>query len=353
MRTFDYTVVPPELEATPVTNLLLAIREYKGKQALWDAVTPEILSALRFSAQVQSTGASNRIEGIVTTEKRLHALVSKTAQPQNRAEEEILGYRDVLALIHRQHDDIPITPGVILQLHRDMMGHTAVSFGGRWKDSDNQIVSRDPAGKTVVRFTPTPAVLTPQAVEQLCATYNEAYHAAVCDPLLLAARFAFDFVSIHPFNVGNGRMSRLLTVLLMERSGYHVGKYVSIERCIERSKDQYYDALAASSAGWAEGRNNEAPFMRYMLGVVLGAYRELELRVNDAGGGARGGHASKTDRVRAVFERHPGKVTKQMILEECPDISEITVKRALRGLLEEGAIEKVGSGRSTSYVRVR
>ena len=347
MRTFDYLVVPRELENTKVTNLLLAIREYRGKQDLWRHAAPAVLEALLESAKIQSIGASNRIEGIVTTEKRLHGLVLENIAPRNRDEEEILGYRDVLGLIHEQHDFIPVTPGVILQLHRDLMAHAPVTFGGRWKDSDNEIVSLDAEGHTTVRFRPMPAMLTPNAVSALCETYNQAYNQEVCDPLLLAARFVFDFVSIHPFTDGNGRMSRLLTVLLMERAGYDVGRYISIEHAIEETKDQYYEALAASSSGWIEGANDEAPFVCYLLGVVLAAYRELEKRVGEV---AAGSVPTKAERVRQVFERQVGKVTKAMILDACPDVSEVTVKRALAELLREGEIEKVGSGPATGYV---
>lgn len=349
MRSFDYDGLPPSLSQLPITNLLLAIRECKGKQALWEHAKPDELAALRDVARVQSIGASNRIEGIATTEKRLRALVLHSVQPQNRNEEEIIGYRDVLSLIHGQHDDIPITPGVILQLHRDLMSHTAATYGGRWKDSDNEIVAFDEQGCAYVRFRPTPAIATPGAMEQLCHAYNRAFSAERYDPLLLACRFAFDFVSIHPFNDGNGRMSRLLTVLLMERAGYDVGKYVSIEHCIEKSKEQYYEALAASSTGWDQGENDEAPFVRYLLGVVLGAYRELERRMESLGG-AGSSSKTKADRVAEVFAQHAGRVTKRMIMEECPDISEVTVKRALQDLVDRGTIQKVGTGKNTAYI---
>ena len=347
MRTFDYLTVPPSLQATPVTNLLLAIREYKGRQALWTETRPDLLEDLLETAQAQSVGASNRIEGIVTTERRLEDLVTRSDSPRTRAEEEIAGYRDVLALIHEQHDYIPVTPGVILQLHRDLLAHTPLSFGGSWKDTDDQIVTRNADGSTSLRFRPTPAHLTPDAVARLCETYDDAFRSESCDPALLAARFTFDFVSIHPFNDGNGRMSRLITVLLLERAGYLVPQFISIEHLIERSRDQYYEALAQSSTGWAEGTNDEAPFVRYLLGIILAAYRELEGRM----GAARPGRERAVDRVRDVFIRHVGKVTKAMVLDECPDLSEVTVKRSLSALLADGVIRKVGAGRQTGYVR--
>ena len=349
MRSFDYTTVPDSLLATPVTNLLLAIREYRGRQALWEATRRESLESMLETAKIQSTGASNRIEGIVTTEQRLRDIVRHSSEPRSRAEEEIAGYRDVFGLIHEQHEHIPVTPGVILQLHRDLLAHTPLSFGGAWKDADNQIVNRNADGTTTVRFLPMPALLTPDAVGALCATYNEAYRAQACDPALLAARFTLDFVSIHPFNDGNGRMSRLLTVLLLERAGYSVARFVSLERMIEKSKDQYYEALAQSSAGWIDGTNDEAPFVRYLLGVVLASYRRLEETLGSARGEGR--RPAAIDRVRRVFDAAPGKVTKAMVLSECPDLSEVTVKRALAELLAAGEVTKVDSGPRTGYVR--
>ncbi len=344
MRHFDYSVTPESLRDEGVTNLLLALREFRGRQVALDAVKPDVLDALLEQAKYASTEASNRIEGIVTTEARLGQLMSGSTAPRNRNEEEIAGYRDVLSLIHEQHEYIDVTPSVILQLHRDLMGHTSYSFGGSWKDSDNQIVARNPDGTTYVRFRPTPAILTPSAVEELCATYRTELSAGQKDPLLLSARFVFDFVSIHPFNDGNGRMSRLLTVLLLERCGYVAPRYVSVEKLIEQNKGLYYEALAASSAGWESGENDEAPFVRYLLGVLVAAYRELFARVGEAAG------EKKSSRVELVVRRSVGKVTKSQIRRALPDVSETTIERELKRLLDEGQIKKVGAGRATGYI---
>lgn len=343
--------IPESLRSVPVTNLLLTLREYRDRQELWEVTRRESLESMLEMAKIQSTGSSNRIEGIVTTERRLLEIVRNSSEPHNRAEEEIAGYRDVLCLIHEQHDYIPVTPGVILQLHRDLLAHTPLLFGGSWKDADNQIVNRNADGTTTVRFLPMPAILTPGAVGELCSTYNAAFHAQACDPALLAARFTLDFVSIHPFNDGNGRMSRLLTVLLLERAGYFMTRYVSLERMIEDSKDQYYDALAQSSVGWIDGTNDEAPFVRYLLGMMLASYRKLEQSLRDSGG--KGRRPTAIDRVRSVFEHRLGKVTKGMALSECPDLSEVTVKRVLSRLAASGEIAKVDSGPKTGYVRTK
>lgn len=347
MRTFDYSILPATLQSNEIVSLLLVLREYKGKQGLWQNTSPDALDALVQVAKAQSTESSNRIEGIVTTEKRLKELMAQKVSPKNRDEREIAGYRDVLNLIHESYEGIQLAPNVILQLHRDLMAHTGLEMGGRWKDSDNVIVARDAHGNTYVRFRPMPALLTPGAVEQLCETYHQALSIERYDPLLLTMRFIFDFVSIHPFGDGNGRMSRLLTVLATERVGYTVARFISLEKLIERNKQLYYEVLAESSQGWETGENDEAPFVRFMLGIMIAAYRDLEDRMNDASSGQ-----TKAERVRSVFNRRLGNVSKAMILEECPDISESTVEAALRGLLEEGFIRKIGRGRNTSYVRL-
>ena len=352
MRQFDYATVPAELEATPITNLLLSIREHKGRQLVLGQVRPELLSSLMEEAKIQSTQSSNGLEGIVTTQKRLKAIMAYSAKPSSRAEEEIAGYRDALSLIHQQHDFIPVTPSVILQLHRDLMAHTAISYGGHWKDSDNEIISIDDQGNRFVRFRPPSALATPGLIEEACRSLNDALSRQVCDPLLISLRFIFDFVSIHPFNDGNGRMSRLLTTLLLEKTGYDAARYVSIERLIEDNKALYYSALAynslaASSTGWNENQNTEVPFIRFMLGTILAAYRQLEQHTQIESGTHP---MSKQARIAALFQQRPGVIKKSDIQSNCPDISEVTVKRTLSQLVSCSAIEKTGAGRSTGYI---
>ena len=346
MRQFDYEKLPESLKTEEIMGLLLVTREFKGRQVLVDGAKPEVLDSLLEQAKYASTKASNQIEGIVTTDARLKEIVREEVAPRTRNEEEIAGYRDVLNLIHEQHDYVGITPSVILQLHRDLMLHTSYAFGGKWKDSDNQIVARNADGSLYVRFRPTSAAATPEAMDSLCSAYRDALKTGLVDPLLLSLRFVFDFVCIHPFNDGNGRMSRLLTVLALERCGYGVPRYVSIEKLIEQSKELYYESLAASSVGWEDGTNDEAPFVRYMLGIVVAAYRELFAKVGDAGS------STKAERVAAVFETKLGKVTKADIRESCPDISDSTIERELSRLVQEGRIRKVGAGRTAGYVLV-
>ena len=371
MHRFDYRTAADNLITPQITRLLTAIHEAKGRQSTRIALQPDIAKTLVSVARIQSTDASNRIEGIATSDRRLGELVMEKTTPRNRDEEEIAGYRDVLALIHESHDYIPLTPNVILQLHRDLFRHTPLVFGGRFKDTDNIIVERMTDGTQSVRFTPPSALATPELVERACAAYHDATTgAAPVDPLLATALFVFDFTCIHPFNDGNGRMSRLLTLLLMYRADFDVGKYVSIERIIECTKDTYYDALAASTSGWNENANDYAPFMRYLLGTVLTAYRDFDERVGAVARAARAavgdassggvadvagttGTATKEERIITLFDRTLAPMAKRDVLRELPDISETTVERTLRKLLAAGDLVKIGAGRSTRYVRHR
>lgn len=346
MREFDYTAVPESLLTAETMNLLSAVHEARGRQSSNLSVRRDVLTALAEVARAQSTEASNRIEGVCTTDQRLRAIMANKTDLRSRDEEEIAGYRDVLRVIHESYEHISVTPGVILQLHRDMFRHTALAIGGRLKDSDNEIRGIREDGTQYVRFRPVPAVATSRTMEELCAALRRGLEAGVCDPILVDLMFVFDFTCIHPFNDGNGRMSRVLTLLLLYRSGYLVGRYISIEKEIERTKDAYYDALEASTAGWHDGSNDYGPFVRYMLGVVLAAYRDLEERVS----AVREAGLSKSERVETILRASVGKMTKRQIAQMCPDISETTIERALKDLLDGMNIEKVGGGRGTGYI---
>ena len=297
---------------------------------------------------VQSTGASNRIEGIFTSDKRLEELVSQKAEPRNRSEQEIAGYREVLSTIYEGYEYINPRPNIILQLHRDLYSYSQGSAGGSYKNSDNVIAETDAEGHQKARFIPVPAFQTAEAMEELCARFLEAWEADRIDKLVLIPMFILDFLCIHPFNDGNGRMSRLLTLLLFYKAGYIVGKYVSMEMLIEKTKETYYEALQASSTGWHEGENSYEPFVKYYLGIMLKAYNEFESRVEHL----KHRSLSKPDRIKAVIDNKVGKITKKEIMELCPDISKITVERTLTNLVKSGYIAKVGAGPSTGYVRV-
>ena len=347
MRTFDYVRAPRKWLTPEVSNLIASLHECRGKQALYLRATPDVLDTLLEIAKIQSTAASNRIEGISTTDARIRALVGGSTAPRNRDEKEIAGYRDVLATIHEAHEAIPLRPGVILQLHRDLCGHLGPGAGGHWKVSDNVIAETDALGRRAVRFRPASAFETPAAVESLCDATNAALEDRTFDPLLVLSLFVLDFLCIHPFDDGNGRMSRLLTLLLFYRAGYVAGRYISLEKTIEESKETYYEALRASSEGWHAGRNDPVPFARYLLGTFLKAYSVFEDRVSDV----LVAKASKEERVRLLFERTVAPLSKRQILDACPDVSAITVKRALASLLAAGFIRKLGAGRATSYAK--
>ena len=278
----------------------------------------------------------------------MEELVSQKAEPRNRSEQEIAGYREVLSTIHEGYEHINPRPNIILQLYRDLYSYSQGSAGGSYKNSDNVIAETDAEGHQKARFILVPALQTAEAMKELCTRFLEAWEADRIDKLVLIPMFILDFLCIHPFNDGNGRMSRLLTLLLFYKAGYIVGKYVSMEMLIEKTKETYYEALQASSTGWHEGENSYEPFVKYYLGIMLKAYNEFESRVEHL----KHRSLSKPDRTKAVIDNMVGKITKKEIMELCPDISKITVERTLTNLVKSGYIAKVGAGLSTGYVRI-
>ena len=348
MRLFDYKKEPEKLLTPEIVQMVSSIHEHKGKQELFLEANIDELKTLLEVALIQSTGASNRIEGIYTTDKRLEELVSQKAEPRNRSEQEIAGYREVLANIHESYEYIVPRPNLILQLHRDLYSYSQKAAGGSYKNADNVIAETDAEGHQKARFIPVPAFQTAEAMEELCREFWKAWEADHIDKLLLIPMFILDFLCIHPFNDGNGRMSRLLTLLLFYKAGYIVGKYISMEMLIEKTKETYYEALQASSTGWHENENSYEPFVKYYLGITLKAYNEFESRVEHL----KNRTLSKPERIRAMIDQKIGKITKKEILDACPDISKTTVERTLTELVKSGYIAKVGSGPATGYVRI-
>ena len=344
MRDYNYKEKWHKLLTPEIVKKLTLINEYKGEQRLFIEAHKDELIELVEIAKIQSTEASNRIEGIFTADDRIKSLVQAKTTPRDRDEAEIAGYRDVLNTIHENYDYIPINANYILQLHRDLYKFLGSTEGGRFKTSDNIIRETDADGNECVRFRPVPAWETATSIDELCKSYHEAKSEA--DPLLLSLMFILDFLCIHPFNDGNGRMSRLLTLLLLYQSGFIVGKYISIERIIEESKETYYEVLQDSSINWHENENDYKPFVNYMLGVVVNAYKEFESRVELL----TNPNLSKADRVREIIRKHIGTITKAELLNMNPDISDTTIQRALADLLKNGEIEKIGGGRYTKYV---
>ena len=344
MRLFNYSSLKDKKWDIEIVNYLALIHEEKGKQSIYLKQKPDELKNLVEIAKIQSTESSNSIEGIRTTETRLRQLMDEKTTPRNRDEKEIAGYRDALRVVHENFEYIPLTPNYILQLHKIMFDHTDSSFGGSFKNVQNYISAVDSTGKTYTLFTPLAPYETPPAVQEICDEFNRIIGEGKVDPLLVIPVFIHDFLCIHPFIDGNGRMSRLLTTLLLYRSGYEIGKYISLEAKIAKNKEAYYDALELSQNGWHEEADDPTAFIKYLLGTIIAAYRDFNDRMSMIA-------SSSFDTVCNAVNSRIGKFTKREILELCPSVSASTVERHLKKLCADGEISKNGGGRSTFYVR--
>ena len=348
MRHFDYITSPAKLLTPEIVQMVGSIHEHKGKQELFLEANIDELKTLLEVALIQSTGASNRIEGIFTSDKRLEELVSQKAEPRNRSEQEIAGYREVLATIHESYEYISPRPNIILQLHRDLYSYSQGAAGGCYKNSDNVIAETNAEGHQKARFVPVPAFQTSEAMEELCSRFLEAWEADRIDKLVLIPMFILDFLCIHPFNDGNGRMSRLLTTLLLYRNGFYVGKYISLEAKIAKNKDLYYDALGQAQIGWHEGTEAPVPFIKYLLGTVLAAYKDFEERFELVET-----KLPALETVRRATLHKIGRFTKQNIRELCPSLSVSSIEGSLRKLVASGELKREGSGKNTCYFRIK
>lgn len=345
MHNFDYEYLKDKLWDKDILGYIGLIHEYKGRQQLYLKQKPMELDSLVELVKIQSTEASNAIEGIVTTNQRLKQLMSDKTSPRNRDEQEILGYRAVLDMVHESFEYMPISANVILQLHKKLYSYLPSSFGGVFKTTANEIDEIRADGSVVVRFKPLEPFETPDAVDRLCKEYNKIIASGEVDPLVVIPTFIHDFLCIHPFNDGNGRMSRILTTLLLYKSGYVVGKYISLEKKIHDNKNEYYDALQLSSEKWHEGDNDDTPFAKYLLGTILSAYRDFEERLEIVSD-----KKNARDMVKEVFSVKLGKVTKSDVMQYCPTLSRSAVEKALRELIAANYIEKHGNGPATYYV---
>ena len=347
MRNFDYSLLRARTFDREVINYIGLIHEFKGRQQLYLEQKPRELETLVEIAKIQSTESSNAIEGITTTKARLKSLMADKTTPRDRGEKEIKGYRHVLNVIHENFDYVPIRKNYILQLHKMLYQFTEERFGGSFKDTPNEIDMVYPDGRTVLLFKPLEPFETPEAVEKLCEEYDKAINKYGIDPLIAIPVFIHDFLCIHPFNDGNGRMSRLLTTLLLYKSGFVIGRYISLEKKIEITKDEYYVALQESSQNWHEEKNDDTAFIKYMLGTIVAAYRDFEERVN-----MLGKKVSARDMVEKAIRSKIGKFTKNDIMELCPEIGRGSVENSLKALCEEGIIKKEGQGRATFYYTI-
>ena len=348
MRPFNYSVIKNWKWDSEILGLIAAIYKEAGKQELYLKQRPEELEKLVEIAKIQSTEASNAIEGIVTTNTRIKQLVEEKATPKNRDEQEIAGYRDVLSIIHESFDAIALSRNYILQLHKIMYSHMNNPMAGQTKNVQNYISATYPDGHTEVLFTPLAPFETPEALDKICDEYNRVIGNMELEPLIAIPIFIHDFLCIHPFNDGNGRMSRLLTTLLLYRSGFLVGKYISLEAKIAKNKDLYYDALGRSQDGWHEGTEDAVPFIKYLLGTVLAAYKDFGDRfaiVEEK--------LPAIDMVRKATMNKIGRFNKQDIRELCPTLSLSSVEGALRKMVASGELKREGKGKSTCYIRLK
>ena len=346
MRKFDYTNLKNKTWNSNIINMIGKIHEAKGRQELYLSQKPDELNKLVELSKIQSTEASNAIEGIRTTDTRLKKIVNEKTTPKNRNEKEIAGYRDALNIIHESFQYIPLTPNYILQLHKVLCGkNDEVSYGGKFKNNQNYISAADEEGNTYTLFTPVSPFETPIAMQNLCDEFNKAMDSHEVDPLILIPIFIHDFLCIHPFNDGNGRMSRLLTTLLLYRSGYYVGKYISLEFKISKLKDLYYDALYDSQKGWHEEKDDPTPFVSYLLNIIEMAYDDFENRIEIVSK-----KLSVYDSIKNVIDMKIGKITKSEIAELCPLISLSSIEKVLAKMGKEGKLEKGGTGKNSLYI---
>lgn len=348
MRNFNYSKIKDRKWDSEVLGLVASIYRYQGKQELYLKQKPEELNKLIEIAKIQSTEASNEIEGIVTTSARLKKLVEEKTTPRNRNEQEIAGYRDVLNIIHDSFDAIPISKNYILQMHKIMFSHMNNPIAGQTKNVQNYISATYPDGHTEVLFTPLSPFETPEALDNICNEYNKVIGNLEVEPLIAIPIFIHDFLCIHPFNDGNGRMSRLLTTLLLYRSGFYVGKYISLEALIAKNKSAYYDVLGRAGISWHEENEDVLLFVKYLLGIILAAYKEFEDRFSIVEE-----KLPAVELVRKATLQKLGRFTKQDIRELCPSLSLSSVEGALRKLIAEGELKREGVGRSTKYIRLK
>lgn len=347
MHTFRVLNQQIGLVPAAIARSLGAIDTARGREDAFRMQRPQVLEALLDVARVQSTEASNAIEDVVAPRKRIEALVQQKSTPQNRSEAEIAGYRAVLDLIHEQASDIPFRPAVVEQLHRDLYQYTAVP-AGRWKTTENAIEEELPDGTRRVRFKTVSVAATPGAMDELHTAFLRAREAGEHHPLLLIGCYVFDFLAIHPFSDGNGRMSRLLTLLLLYQSGYGVGRYISLERLINEARNGYYDSLQAAGVGWHSDAHTIWPWLEYFLGILLAGYREFEHRVGLVGD-SRGAKTAAIERF--IRERISDEFTIADVRDAALGASDSLITKVLARLREEGVIESLGTGRSARWRR--
>ena len=348
MRTFNYSKISEQKWDSELLGLISAIYKASGKQEMYVKSRPNELEKLVEIAKVQSTESSNAIEGIMTTNTRVRQLVEDKTTPKNRNEQEIAGYRDVLNIIHESFDAIPVTPNYILQLHKILYNHMNNPSAGKTKAVQNYISATYADGVTRTIFTPLDPFETPIALERVCEEFNRVIGNNSLEPLIAIPIFIHDFLCIHPFNDGNGRMSRLLTTLLLYKSGFCIGRYISLEAKIAKNKDLYYSALKEAQDGWHEGEEDAIPFVKYLLGTILSAYKDLESRF-----ALVETKMPSYETVKMATKEKIGRFSKQDIRELCPSLSISSIEGALRRLVADGELKREGKGKNVCYYRIK
>jgi Fic family protein len=327
-------------------SVLHQIGEYRGKQSLYFQQTPELLGTLQQRAMIESNEASNRLEGIIAPHHRIAAIALKTTTPQTRSEQEIAGYRDALDLLHEAAEVMTFSSNVVLQLHAALYRYLPNS-GGHWKTQDNEIIERNPDGSIRgVRFKPVNALETPIMMDKLVQRYQLALKQYHFEPLFIIPITVLDFLCIHPFTDGNGRTARLIALMMMYHFDYQVGRYISLERIFETTKERYYSSLKQSSLSWHEGRHDVMPWVDYFWSVLLLAYQQLEERV----GQVVQGKGAKSTRIQQAIKRKLGSFSISDIEYDCPGISRDMIRRVLRQLRDQGEIHTIGKGRAAKWV---
>lgn len=348
MRNFNYSKIKDIKWDSEILSLVASIYRYQGKQELYLKQRPNELEKLIDIAKIQSTESSNKIEGIVTTSVRLKQLLEEKTTPRNRNEQEIVGYRDVLDIIHENFDVIPISRNYILQMHKILYSHMNNPLAGKTKNVQNYISATYPDGHSEVLFTPLSPFETPGALDLICDEYNRVIGNFEVEPIIMIPIFIHDFLCIHPFNDGNGRLSRLLTTLLLYKNGFYVGRYISLESLIAKDKAAYYEALNKAEMNWQNGNEDVVPFIKYLLKIVLAAYKAFDNRFSIVEN-----KLSAIEMVRKAVSQKLGRFTKQDIRELCPSLSISSIEGSLRKLVEEGELRREGVGRSTKYIRLK
>lgn len=347
MRIFDYSFLSNGLLPANLVNLTSSIASLKTMAGVRKDKYAQVFTELEFIAKVQSVKSSNAIEGIVTSDERIHAIVNQNSAPLNHNEAEIAGYRDALNAIHLGYDHMDLRQSDILRLHEMLMSISGYEYGGKYKTDDNVILEVDTQGQRRVRFRPTSAVDTPRAMEQLELAYLAARNDANINQLLLIPCVILDFLCIHPFRDGNGRMSRLLSLLLLYKNGYDAGKYVSFEEQINHYKAYYYEALRESSEGWEDNENSYFPFIENFLSTLYMCYKELDKRFAVV----HGKKITKKARVEATVLNSLTPLSKAEICQILPDVSPTTVEAVLGAMVKNGMIKRIGQARNTRYIK--